>query len=288
MKKILKFCAPHGLVEMRRAAEMARQDEVWKERRVGFHLNRRQVIAQAVGAEDAPPAPSPGFKFEAGIQFLVDAGLEESQIRQGSIPARSLEFAIGKIAEQAWRRPIYGLHVGNFLGLSLAAFVSALTDLHPESLVMAVDPNVPHREIISPQNHVLALLSHFGLQRNTLVIVGYSGRKAVSNDGVIYGAYDPSQNFSRENACENVLANITVLVGTRIDVAILDGNHDAVYLRRELDELAGALRPGGLVVLDDVDTAWDELRQVYRSLPSRKWDDLGTDGRVGVLRFSPQ
>jgi len=284
MRRLLRFCAPHGLVEMRRAALSKRRDLV----RDDYHAKRHRVISQVLRPEANARAVVPEFKMEAGVRFLVGRGLDERQIRDGSIPERSLDFVAAKIAALDWQdRAMVGLHIGNFVGLSLAAFIGMLTTLHAESVVIATDPNVPHRGVMSPQDHVLALLSHFRLQSRAIVVAGYSGSKSVSNDGGVFGGYDPEQHFPREAACENVIANLGSLFGRCIDIAVVDGNHEALYLRHEIHEIARALRPGGLLVLDDVDDAWAELRQVYLSLPAAEWQDLGSDGRVGLLRLLP-
>jgi Methyltransferase domain len=289
MRRLLRFCAPHGLVEMRRAALSKRCNKRRDLVRDDDHAKRHRVISQVLRHQGSARRVVSEFKIEAGIRFLVDRGLDERQIRDGSIPESSLDFVAAKIATLDWQdRAIIGLHIGNFVGLSLAAFIEMLTALHAESLVIATDPNVPHRGVMSPQDHVLALLSHFRLQYRAIVVAGYSGRKSVSNDGVVFGEYDPAQHFPREAACENVIANLVSLFGRCIDIAVVDGNHEALYLRHEIHEIARALRPGGVLVLDDVDNAWAELRQVYLSLPATEWQDLGSDGRVGLLRLLPR
>jgi hypothetical protein len=276
MRSLLRFWVPYGLVEMRRGALAKRQADA----------QRVETIARISQLELRSPALAPTFDFEAGVRFLASRGLDESQIRAGSIPETSLDFVARKIAAEGWgNRTLIGLHIGNFVGLSLAAFIKMLTVVNSGSLVVAVDPNVPHRGIVSPQDYVLALLTHFGLQSNALVVAGYSERKSVSNDGIVFDGYDPAENFLQEAACENVIANLGSALGHCMDVAVVDGNHQASYLRHEVDELARVLRLGGLLVLDDVDKWWPELRDVYLSLPKSQWEDLGSDGRVALLRL---
>jgi Methyltransferase domain len=288
MRRLLRFCTPHGLVEMRRATLSKRRGSAGDGRREHFHDKRHEVIAEALQPQRSARPVAPQFEFEAGIRFLVSRGLDEMQIREGSIPEHSLDFIAATIAALEWQdRAIVGLHIGNFVGLSLAAFITMLNAIHAESLVIAIDPNVPHRGIISPQDHVLALLSHFQLQCDAIVVAGYSGRKSVSNDGTIFEGYDPAQHFSREAACENVIANFSATFGRCVDIAVIDGNHEALYLQREIAEIGLVLRPGGVLVLDDVDRSWAELRRVYLSLPAATWQDLGSDGRVGLLGLLP-
>ena len=44
------------------------------------------------------------------------------------------------------------------------------------------------------------------------------------------------------------------------------------------------LRPGGVLVLDDVSSEWFEIERVFAELDATVFEKLGTDGRVGVLR----
>jgi hypothetical protein len=65
---------------------------------------------------------------------------------------------------------------------------------------------------------------------------GYSGRKSVSNDGILFisengSEYDPLSHFSDEQSCEDTLSNLAVLYEGRFDFAVMDGNHEAEYLR---------------------------------------------------------
>jgi hypothetical protein len=258
----------------------------YKAERDAYHVDRHERTAKALSSQAKTQVPVLDFDIEAGIQFLIDRGLDEGHIREGSMPARSLCFIANLISKQNWEgRRLLGLHVGNFVGLSLASLISTLTAVHPLSLVIAIDPNLPHRGITSPQDHVLALLSHFNLQSHAIVIAGYSVEKSISNEGVIIKGYDPSEHFGQEVACESVITNLTTIFRSFVDVALIDGNHEASYLRREISELTQALRAGGLLILDDVDNWYEELKEVYLSLPPSKWQNMGTDGRVGVLRM---
>ena len=103
------------------------------------------------------------------------------------------------------------------------------------SVVVSIDPNLPHRSIERPQDHVIAVLNHFGLQKNAMISVSYSGEKSVSNDGVEFNGYDPFASHASEQACKNALANLGILWPRRFDFAVMDGNHDASYLSKEAD-----------------------------------------------------
>ena len=76
-------------------------------------------------------------------------------------------------------------------------------------------------------------------------------------------------------------------LGQRFDVALIDGSHDPAYLRRELVVIVRLLEEGGLLMLDDVSTAYPEVRVVFDELVDRpEWplEKVGRDERLGVLR----
>ena len=194
------------------------------------------------------------------------------------MPQPSLDYARTFLPADARR----GLHVGNFAGVSLAYFIHALGG--GDAVVTAIDPNITHRGIANPAGKVLALLSRFGLERNCLLITGYSLERNVANDGRDYAGGFSADAFSAEPSCANTLPNLARLAPAAFDFAVMDGNHDGAYLRRELREVAALLRPGGVLVLDDVSSEWFEIERVYAELDAAVFEKLGTDGRVGVLR----
>jgi hypothetical protein len=129
-------------------------------------------------------------------------------------------------------------------------------------------------------------LTAAGLQRNSLIIAGYSGAKSISNDGVTFEGNDPSASFQKETACEETLASLAKICSSRFHFALIDGNHDAKYLESEIRNLKPLLHPPSLLVLDDVDEAWVELKAVFENIRDEDIEILGTDGRVGILRVS--
>lgn len=81
----------------------------------------------------------------------------------------------------------------------------------------------------------------------------------------------------------HVLRNLRQL-GLKFDFALIDGNHNAGYLGRELDMLAHLIRRGGLLFLDDVDDAWEGVSEVFETLDDRRFRTIEHAGRVGVVR----
>jgi Methyltransferase domain len=264
---------PHSVVVLVRAARLRRHS--------------RRALAQ-----DLPtPALAPRrFDAEEAVNVLLARGLDEEGVRAGSIKPAHLQFLDASIREHLRTEPPHrALHVGNFVGISLAALSGSLLDLAAatDPLVISIDPNIPHNDIADPQTATLALLSHFGYQRNNLVICGYSLEKSLGNEGERTAGYDPEQAYASEVACENVLSSLTAL-GLALDVALVDGSHNASYLRRELEAIVPLLRPGALLILDDVTDVWVGIRDLFGELGAADspWplEVLDHDGRIGVLR----
>lgn len=260
LRKIVVWWAPSGLVARRKARsrrevhDAARQD-------------RRDRYA-AIIKED-PRGDVRGY--EDLVRVAIECGIDEATLRHSSIPVESLDFVVGLIE----RGP--GLHVGNFAGVSLA-YLAARVD----GLIVAIDPNVPHRGLKHGQDAVVRLVTAAGVQDRVVLICGYSRSKNPSNQGAVVGGYDPARAWADEFAPECVLANLGQLE-VQFGWALLDGNHEPDYLRAELADLAPLLLRDGLVFLDDCSESWPEIRDVFRSRPDG-WCAEATDGRIGVLR----
>ena len=139
------------------------------------------------------------------------------------------------------------------------------------------------------QKHVIAILNHFGLQKNAIICVGYSTNKTVSNDGVAFTdqngiEYDPYSGFQSEQSCENTLPNLCAISEGKFDFAVVDGNHEGSHLRRETAIVRRLLKPEGILILDDVSDAWTEIKAEYDNLRTKGWRAVAADGRVGVLQ----
>ena len=211
------------------------------------------------------------------VEFLVGRGLDESEVREGSMPDAALRYLDETVRDRLPRgRPVRVLHLGNFVGVSLCYLSWLARERHPESLVVSIDPNVPHRGIENPQSHVLALLDHFDLLRRNLIITGYT--------------LERSEEATRETdhllgvAPDNVLVALEDLAGASFDLVLIDGNHEESYLARELDALARLVTDGGIVAFDDIKD-WPGVRSVFsKAAQSDGWMQLGEDRRVGILQ----
>ncbi len=239
-------------------------------------FRRRAKRAAAAYEADVVRRPPPRERrVEEAIRFLVGRGLDEQQVRQGSIPAHSLDFIGERVFERLPSdRPVRALQIGNFVGVSLCYLSWLVTERHPESVVVSIDPNATHRGIEDPQGHALALLHHFDLLRTNVIICGYTVDWTLGEQLRADGL-----------ACENVLSSLTRFVGEGFDLILLDGNHDESYLSRELDALRALMTDGSIVVFDDI-REWEGVRAVFgRALDEQRFVSLGDDGRVGILQL---
>jgi hypothetical protein len=286
LRAVIRAVTPVGLIELRQALHRKRSDANQSAERTEFHDNRRRNIG-AVDQREKKKASITAARYEDLVEFLVGRGVPENQIREGSMPLSSLEFVREIVLSKlGGRSPAYILHLGNFVGVSLAWIASAITEIHPGSLAFAIDPNIPHRGIMNPQAHVLAVLRASGLERNVIPITGYSLEKNISNDGITFERYDPVSRYDEEISAENILPNLRLVMEGVFDAAFIDGNHEARYLRNETENIIPLMKNDSWMVLDDVSIGWEEIRQVFNELPRFGLEPVATDGRVGIAKVS--
>jgi hypothetical protein len=254
---------PHSVVVARNLRHRAERDRILKQTTAAVRADRAK------------------WTVDEAVRFLVARGVDERQVRDGSIPQASLDFVEALLRRGLPAdRPLVGLHVGNFVGVSLAHLADVLRSLHSESIVVAVDPNVTHRGVRRPAEHVAALLDHFELLSNVIMIEGYTLHQDLNEGWEI----DAQSSYRNDRRCEHILPNLARLATGQLDVALIDANHDGRYLAEELTVVRDLLRQGGVVVLDDVvEGNFDEIVEVFRSAAERSMTELGRDGRVGVL-----
>jgi hypothetical protein len=278
LKRAAAFFVPHGVVMIREA----RRISGWRKDMQEMHSERTFRLASV--KDKATGQRVPYFDYEAGISFLIERGCDPAQVREGSLSPESLGFALHYLRRVIGQEQCIGLHVGSFVGMSLAFFARAASREHPDSFVVSIDPDLPHRNIKNTQRHAIGLLNFFNLQRNVVWVTGYSLEKSISNDGIVFDEYDPEERFGAELSCEAQLSALRWLAPERFDFAVIDGNHDADYLRREIESMNVLLKPGAILVLDDVSWQWPELQSVFNALDTTCYQKIGTDGRVGVLQ----
>lgn len=256
--------------------------------RAAFHLERLARISKATALDAgrrAAGAINP-FAHSDLIDFHVARGLDRHHVTEGSMPATSLRFIHDAIRNAAiHERPFHGLHIGNYVGVSLAYLSAAIREKHAESRMFAIDPNLPHRGTSNPQSHVAELLQACGITKSVVLLAGFSGLKSISNDGVVFDDYDPLANYESEAAIEGAVKSLAKVCRGSFRFALIDGNHEAEYLRAEIAELLPLLADGAIIAIDDADDAWPELKAVYESAASKRLRPLGTDGRVGLLAY---
>lgn len=272
IKKTIKFFIPQSLIFWN-----------YKKNRKKFHEDRYKKINKA--EKSVFTSSILGDDYESVIQYLIDQGIPEFHVRQGSVPSGSLDFINKNIFFNLHvKTPLKVLHVGNFVGVSLAYFAEKSLKCNQESVVFAIDPNITHREVDNPQKYVINLLIKCGLQKNVVLITSYSGKKSISNDGIVFGSYNPLDKINSEQSCEDAIHNLKKCMSDAFDVVFLDGNHQASYLVAEIQALFPLLRSKAFLILDDVDEHWDELRQVFKNIEEFGLQALYCDGRVGIAQ----
>lgn len=268
LKSLIGFLVPHSLVLMRNSYRAKK-----------LHIERHKKMSELnVNNQKL------NYSYQNTIDFLVSRGCALEHVIQGSMPSDSLDTCKKQIDHYFDKeKPLIGLHIGNFLGVSLSYFADVVKNFNDKSLIFSIDPNIPHRGIENPQSNVVELLSYFGLSKNTSIMVGYSIEKSVSNDGIQYTSYDPFTNYNKEHSCEYALHNL-IASGARFNFIVCDGNHDASYLNREIELIKILLKDDGLLILDDVSTFWSEISNTYEKIDPLTFEKVLTDGRVGILK----
>jgi hypothetical protein len=245
---------------------------------------RHRLLHEATGS---PAARTSEFTVAKAIEFLVARGLPEDEVGWGSVPEASLQWSAEMLRGRLDReRPLLALHIGNFVGVSLAFYTALMIEHHPDSVVVSIDPDISHRGIDHPQRHVIALLGQFGLLSNSIIIPGYSLEQNLGDTP----AEHATETVLAERACEEVLRSLETADIGPFDLAVVDGNHEAAYLSRELDRLIGLLKAGGLLVVDDVEVGpWDEVVEAFEAAVATSAGglrEIGRDGRMGVLQVA--
>ncbi len=272
-RQIAGLVLPHGFVEWIRHKKARQQFAIDNARADAFKRTLGDL---------ARPSAVPYSRPEA-ISFLSGLGCDRLQVEAGSMPESSLIYSCQQLQQQLQNRPVLGLHVGNFVGVSLCHYADFAKRLDENSIVLSIDPNLPHRGVRNPQEKVISCLNYFGLQGNAMLLTGFTLEKNASNDGVkITSDYDPAVEYGAELSCENQLSLLSRLMPSAFDFIVIDGNHEAHYLSRETALAHRLLRTGGVMVMDDVD--WTSLGDVYRGLDPDLFEDLGFDRRVGLAR----
>lgn len=205
-------------------------------------------------------------------------------IRYGSMPRAALDFIASRLPKPLPKRSLRGLHIGNFVGVSLAHVTDAARRIDPQAVVVSIDPNVPHRGFESPQDLVVGLMNRYGLESNWMPVTAFSLEPSrvrdLTNRKRSATAF---ASYHGQSAAEGLM-NLHRL-GCRFDFVLIDGNHNAAYLRRELGAVSKIVRPGALIFLDDVDKKnWKGVHTVFGNAHRFGFAQIAHEGRVGVLR----
>lgn len=287
IKAVVRAVTPAGILDLRRAWGRQVHPSDIDAQRSRYHEERHRRIELVSKINNATQFTAD--QYEKVIEFLVGQGVSEVDVREGSIPQASLEFINKTVFSNLPNgNPLLVLHIGNYVGVSLAYVTEMAVKLNSKSVVVAIDPNIPHRSTSNPQSLVMKLLNGCGLQGNVILITGFSSEKNISNDGTIFGEYDPVSSYAEEFSCDHVLSNLRTVFEEKFDVVCLDGNHDAEYLESELKSILPLMKKDSWIIVDDVDAAWVEIRSVFESASKLGFEVVATNRRVGIARLRDQ
>lgn len=283
-KYLLKFVIPYNVVALwQQAKQSSHEPETWE-------IKKKELFA-AGWLKELQQNSSTDFSYSEATNYLagLDYPLELNSDGSfaGALPESSLNFCASFIIDNFTGKPIIGLHVGNFVGISLTYLTNVVQKLHSESLIVSIDPNIQHRNIKNPLNIVVGLLNKFGLQNNSLILTGYS------LEADTYYEVNPKDTFDN-NAMTSFfdkgfsgaqqLKGLEKISPASFDFFLIDGNHEADYLKREIESADKLLKLGGFLILDDIYSFWPDLQETYQAIDETRYQKLGTDGRVGVLK----
>ena len=186
LKKFIGYLLPHFVILFYRK-QKEKREEVLRRKRF-------EIVASSF-----PGLPNE-FSYSNMIQSLVALGLDREQIIAGSIPEGSLLDMFEVIRRENGNSSILGLHIGNYVGVSLVYIARLLVELNPDSHILSIDPNIPHRGIGNPQEKTLYLIDKFGLSKNVSILTGFTLEKNLSNDdNIIYSSTRESQSKRYKN-----------------------------------------------------------------------------------------
>jgi len=224
------------------------------------------------------------MSYSGLIDSLIERKIDKEQIIEGSIPEVHLLEIVKLVKKHFDVSPIVGLHVGNFVGVSLVYLAGLLKRMNEKNVIVSIDPNIPHRGVIHPQEEVLFLMNKYGLNKNISILTGYSLDKTISNDGFEFKSYDPQKEYSKGYSCENQLDTLKRIGSGTFSFAIIDGNHQKEYLYNEIVTVNDLLCNNGLIIVDDVSEGWNEIKEMFESLQLSGLERIYTNERIGVIR----
>lgn len=190
----------------------------------------------------------PSIRLQSFWQGLVDRtvqlGLDRKQVMFGSMPEKTLNLLSFILTGN-------GLQIGGFVGVTHCYLAACLQN---KGSICTVDPNLSHRGVENPFLITSKMVMEFGLSKNSILICGYSIEQM----------------------------RLFASLGVQFDFIILDGNHDYDAVVAEIKHATSILKPGGYLVLDDIDF-WDGPKKVYNSFLSG-YNKIVLDSRAGLLQ----
>lgn len=274
MKKIIKRIIPYGIIELKEYFRKKKLVELQHER---IEIYNNQIENKKILY----------YNYEKSIEVLVSLGLDEEQIRYGSIPEDSLSFLFKTVDKSLSNFPqIKALHIGNFVGISLTYLSNAFKLINSNCVLVSIDPNLSHRGIRNPQKYVLHLLDRFDFHDMNLVLTGFSLSQNLMDDaGVFYHSELNYKDYPDSHvAPTNILKNLKD-IGTQFNFILIDGNHEEKYLYEEIHLCTEILDKNGLLILDDINNGWDDINRVFKKLfADKRFEFLASNDRIGIFK----
>lgn len=278
MLTFFKYLLPHWffVLEARRRNHNKTRDPL------NFALNQEHNRTRHESRESSKDHP---YSYDIAVKLLTTYGLDEEQVRLGSIPEEHLNQICDVLLKNLQGPRVVGVQIGTFVGLSLT-HISKRLKAYSDVLMISIDPNIPHRGIINPTIYAQQLLTYFDLDSNVMMINGYSLHKNISNDGENYFAnYKPSYNFKNEVSPINQLRHLCEIMKGTVHFVLIDGNHHSQYLANEVKLSKLLLNSGGLIIIDDIQNVWITIKSMYESLIDANLQEVYRDNRVGILKY---
>ena len=210
--------------------------------------------------------------------------IEGARPSESSLQARLRQMQAGSIkfhdARQLIRlletlRPQHILEVGSFVGVSSRLILEASTPWQGE--VVAVDPNMRHRNIDQPGEVARALNRDF-LGKRLTVVEAFFDRVNPAGFYHDYKAHKPQLDHAQVDALVAQRPVIDATWSERFDMIFIDGAHDTEAAMGNYRLARTLLKEGGVMVFHDA-FSWRSVRQVMLDIRSRGKDRVTFLGR---------
>jgi predicted O-methyltransferase YrrM len=191
---------------------------------------------------------------EAYVPVLKKRGIDPNGFLWGSIKDDEAETLYQLVLD---RKPKVAYQIGTFVGYSALVIADALR-ANGEGILLAVDPEIPHRTFVNPVNVAREMAKDRGLDKYIRFERGWHC--------IVLGDY-----ISRGLKRRVPIVGAQVLDSVRdqgIDLAFIDGDHSTGSTLADFLSLRDYLNLNGIVVFHDV-KSWPSVAQAIFTM----WND---------------